>query len=236
MIITIDSNVPAMSLQIVNAMPVNAREWCPQFNKCSDITNEASKATTLATSLVYYNTPISMSDNIAYYNMRQFEPNMYNFIYIDQTKNNQGCNIMLKRIKDNIKEAKLAKVVYILAQSDNESAKQYQWNQSDGFLDYILVVGHCDNKKIAEVIASMITMHVYKRDRLSEPEIIEVLEFFINLNEPTSVTRSKQKNSLQQPTRITNFAQPITVDIYNVLNVNKQRFKEINDCTVCTTN
>jgi hypothetical protein len=234
MIITIDSNVPAMPRLIINSMPVNAREWCPQFNKCSDITKEANKATTLSTSLVYYNTPISMSDNIKYYNMRQFEPNMYNFIYIDQTHNHQSCNTMLKRIKDNLNETQLKNVVFILGQNDMQSAMQKQTSHSDFTnLDYILVVGHCDNRKISEIIASIITMHVYKRERLSEMEIIELLEFFIEIKDSKNKSSS---NAALRPQRITSTAQPTIIDIYNVLNVDKQRFKETNDCTVCSAN
>lgn len=243
MIITIDSNVADMARTIaINEIPIEAREWCPTFNNCADIANESAASTSLATSKLYYNTPISMSDNIKQYNMTTFQPNMINFIYIDMsTNNNTSCATTLRRIKDNLKIASLNNVVCLTGVQTMQTAVQMQRNRVKfdndiKTLDYILVTGHCKNKKIAEVLSSIIAMHVYKGARLSENELLELLEYSIQLKYPkykaptTSTTRTN--NVSAPPTG--NTAQAEIISIYRMLDVDKKRFREKNDCNVCS--
>lgn len=233
MIVTIDSNVAEMPrIMAEQLIPNNNFEWCPNLNRCIDV--ETPPTTHPSRNKIYYNTPISMSDNIAVYNMRRFEPSMYNFVYIDTTPASKtSCAATLKRIKQNLIKAKLDNVICLAVVTTPQSALEHQKKRTKisarvKTIDYLLVKGHCDNEKIAELVSMIITLHVIKNERLTEYDVLEFIEDMNN-----QATNKKPTVKPKPPISITAPDTPIIIDLYKMMQVQEKRFPEQNDCTVC---
>lgn len=143
MIITIDSNIAEIPRLVSDLLDEPASRWCTSENQC----------TILQPNTVYYNTPISMSNDVGLHAM----PNkMTNFIYVDFS----DINTTLHRIMKNIKTYPKA---VIISNADVSA-----------FGKYHLKVGNCNNQAIAEVIAAIVDTYKYK-NRLVSPEEIKHL-------------------------------------------------------------
>lgn len=237
MLITIDSNVPGLPQRIVKFTPNdNPKEWCPQFNNCNAISTDYKTCPTLAACHFYYNTPISMSDNIAYYNMISFQPRMINFIYIDSSDKHASSISTRNRIISNLKIAKLETVICFIAVADNATAvklqkENYTLDEDVRTSDYIVVIGHLDNKRIAEFIAHIVTMHCFKRARLTENEMVHIIYMMLKRGD------NKYKipeNAPPTTTTITAQNQPTIINLYSLLDATNSGYRETNNCLVCT--
>lgn len=140
MIITIDSNIAKIPRLVSDLLDEPASIWCTSENQCAR----------LQTNTIYYNTPISMSDDVSLHTMPK---DMKNFIYIDF----KDTNPTLDRIMKNIKTYPKA----VIISNANTLA----------FGKYHLNVGNCNNQAIAEVIATIVYTYKYKNRLISSEEI-----------------------------------------------------------------
>lgn len=141
---TIDSNVRQMAKMIADKLTIPAAEWCRKFGRCEHIPSTMD---------VFYNTPVSMSSDVTYFNIPS---DSINFVYLDFSENNDS----LHRIMANY--AHLQNVVII--STDAYKAKQY-----------VLTVGNCSNDDAADVISGIIILHLQDNRPVSERKMISLL-------------------------------------------------------------
>lgn len=162
--VTIDSNVYNITKLIakkLNNLPelsIPVTRWCTKLNRCSDVDNNSGSwpnpSSKSKETQIYYNTPVSMSDDITYYNMPE---NALHFVYVDFGTNTTD----LKRILKNIKHLKNVVVL--------SNASVYPTGQ------YKLYPGNCTDDAIAETICTIIVMHTKESRPIHEKEIISLI-------------------------------------------------------------
>jgi len=228
-IVSIDSNVRFLAKNVADRVSNNAKSWCLQLNKC-DLNVNAK---------VFYNTPISMADDISKYN---FPSNIKHFVYVDFSQNNQT----LRRILRNLQYIKNYIVI----------------SNADSYVlgSYHLKIGNCLLDAVSDILTIIVVVYQNERRYVKQEE----LENFICTNKVRKPqfqqTPSKEFNSKDDSNRslgnsiVPNNTSttvrntvggsneriefPIVCDLYRILDRkdNNGEFMEINDCTIFNLN
>lgn len=154
MIITFDSNIAEIPDLVSSKLERPATLWCTGTNICE----RKSKSS------IYYNTPLSMSDDLS---KHVLPTDMKSFIYLDYSQK----NATMSRILNNIK---MRNDIVIISNADVLAVGTYQMR-----------IGNCSNSDIAQVIAALITM--FKRTKtLIHPDELKQLLYFNNNDHDTT--------------------------------------------------
>lgn len=207
--ITIDSNIAKIPPIIARHVTSDAKIWCESVNKCQKPHQNAPKSTT-----IYYNTPISMADNVLDHN---FDLDSLHFIYVDYS----SLNSALSRITNNI--PKLKSPTVIISNADAFKMGLYH-----------LKVGNCSKDTVAELIASIVILHQLKAKPAHPIEIKYLLEM-----SREAATKNQKLDAVNVTNLIENskydVSQPMAIDLYELLEMRKaNNDNECEDCQVCT--
>lgn len=211
--ITIDSNIVELPLMAAQNVTPKSKVWCRAINKCqkpSENTNHKKTTTDLYS--VYYNTPISMADNVIDY---KFDENTTHFIYIDF----DALNPTLSRIMKNLK--------YI-------NGKCIVISKMDSAIPpiglYHLKAGKCSKQSIAELIANIIILYQIKEKPVHPEDIQKVLALSQDAESKNLNFGASQVYEIVNNSKC-NVSKSMIIDLYNMLQNNNQNEKD--DCQIC---
>lgn len=146
MLVTIDSNIYNLAQLVAEKLPEPATRWCSKLNQCLDNFGSTNK--------LVYNTPVSMSSDVTYYNLPD---SAIHFVYLDFGRYQTD----LKRILKNIRQLKNVIVL--------SNGGVYPTGQ------YVLNIGNCTDDDVAEVISGIIILHLELDQLIPEQAIISLL-------------------------------------------------------------
>ncbi|ATZ81491.1 GrBNV_gp81-like protein [Drosophila innubila nudivirus] len=227
----------SQSLTNAPMLHLNEKSHTCSINKSSQLkTPSASKSDTRQFNKrnVFYNTPISLADDIRPYKFNLESDGMF-FIYLDSTKQELAYNRILNNLK-NIPNA-------ILMLNSKTSINNLPYPST-----YVINTGNCDSKDIGDLLSTIISTHMLVGRRVDQQEMITMCQPTKNksLQQPSSSSSSSQSagfNSQNKNTRGNNTInkqinatkQPISYDIYDVLGITTgNNSMEIDDCHECS--
>lgn len=232
-IVSIDSNVRLLAKNIADRVSNNAKSWCLQLNECK---------LTLK-SKIFYNTPISMSDDIRKY---KFPNNIKHFIYLDFSQNNDT----LRRILENLQ---YTKNYIVISNADSYAIGSYH-----------LKIGNCLSDAVADILSIIIIVYQIESRYITKEELEKFIDdIHINkrqlqqrlqskqLQQRQQISQSEQRLQTSQNSTLTksnnndivasssiqnnkSIKFPIVCDLYQILDRknNTDDFLEIKDCTI----
>lgn len=203
--ITIDSNIAKIPAIVAKYVSPQAAIWCEAVNKCQ----KPSKRRALDSS-IYYNTPISMADNVLDH---KFDVGTLHFIYVDYS----ALNPALSRISNNL--PRLTTPTIVISNADVFRMGLYN-----------LKVGNCSKETVAELIASIVILHQLK----SKPAHPIEIKYLLQMSREAAAKNQKldavKISNLIENSKY-NVSQPMTIDLYDLLVMNP--IDECDDCQVC---
>lgn len=232
--ITIDSNISEIAPLAAKYVTPKAKVWCRNVNKCNkpnddDDDGDDTDANNTGTSnaakktheSVYYNTPISMADNILDHNNIMNE-NSVHFIYIDYN----NLNSTLSRIMKNLKYVK-KRIVISNVDANVPPMGLYQ-----------VKIGKCSKQSIAELIANIVILYLMRSKPVHPEDLKKILSASTECkckNEKfdaktiTDILDSSNRNLSQQSTM-----SAMNINLYELLkSQSEQNNSEHDDCQVC---
>lgn len=220
--ITIDSNISRLPETIAKYLTADARVWCPAVNKCLKSATDY-KVTSVAersrkSDIVYYNTPISMADDVREYN---FESNTTHFIYVDYST----LNPALSRIMNNLAHLKIKPIV--LSNADIFSMGLYN-----------IKVGNCTKDTVAELIAIIIILYQLKSKPPQPNEIRQLMQLSREADAKNQKLEPKLiMQIIENDKNITSIPRPMAIDLYDLIESRSTNqtidTDELKDCQVC---
>lgn len=163
MLVTIDSNIPGLPQLVSQKMDAKVQMWCSKLNLCieklnRDVLNNNDPS-------IYYDTPISMSDKVSFYNLQQYEPNMINFVYIDYSVEELNTARILKNVVG------LRNVVVVTNSSRAWAADKRPVGH------YTIECGNCQNPEIADVLSGIFILHLEYKRVVRQEELVALLQY-----------------------------------------------------------
>jgi len=234
------STSSSQSLANVPMLQSNEKSHTCSINKSSQAkTPSVSKSDTRQFNKrnVFYNTPISLADDIRPYKFNLETDGMF-FIYLDSTKQELAYNRILNNLK-NIPNA-------ILMLNSKTSINNLPYPST-----YIINTGNCDSKDIGDLLSTIISTHMLVGRRVDQQEMITMCQPTKNkpVQQPSSSSSSSAQssagfnpqnkntrgnNTTTNKKQINALKQPISYDIYDVLGITTaNNTMEIDDCHEC---
>lgn len=167
---------------------------------------------------VFYNTPISLSDDISSYHFEN-HPTAMHFVYLDLTIDGGPA---YQRIMQNV--STLQNPILIVRPNSNASISPDLVRSQK---KYIINAGNCASNSIADLLSGIIWMHMLVGRHVHQYEILTLLCDEQNIPRPSNdAKRFKHFDSNE----------PIEYDIYTVLDAKNPKPTKLNDCLDCGNN
>lgn len=166
---------------------------------------------------IFYNTPISLADDISMYNFNMEQDGMF-FVYLDKTKQDLAYERIIKNI------SVLTNAVIIINNKSNVDDLNLPHVPS-----YIINTGNCGSRDVSDIISTIISTHMLVGRQVHQRELIAICypqRDRFNIAKPNEETLALNQSR----------PKPIMYNIYEVMGVDDSQTEqqpEVDNCHEC---